>query len=183
MPACMKRTLFALCVLSPTLAMGACAQESSPATDADPVAAAATTADPQPSAVATAAQALPVAIVHRSPACGCCGSWVEHLRHAGFPVEVRETQDLNPVKERLGVPYGKGSCHTAEIGGYVVEGHVPAEDIKRLLREKPQARGLVLPGMPLGSPGMGSPDGGVQPYAVELVELDGDVLPYAAHGG
>lgn len=182
----MKRTWLALCVLPLAASMGACARESSPATDTEavsPAPASASVSEPPPRPPPTTAQALPVAIVHRSPTCGCCGSWVEHLRHAGFAVEVRETSDLGPVKERLGVPYGKGSCHTAEIGGYVVEGHVPAEDIKRLLREKPQARGLVLPGMPLGSPGMEMPDGIVQPYTVELVELDGDVLPYAEHGG
>lgn len=180
----MKQALIALCVLSLASSMGACARESSPAPDTAAVSPAPVpVADPRPQATPIAAQALPIAIVHKSPTCGCCGSWVEHLRHAGFQVEVRETDDLAPVKERLGVPYGKGSCHTAEIGGYVVEGHVPADDIKRLLREKPQARGLVLPGMPLGSPGMEVPDGTVQPYTVELVELDGDVLPYAAHGG
>jgi hypothetical protein len=125
---------------------------------------------------------LPLAIVHKSPSCGCCGLWVEHLRQAGFKVEVRNEDDLNPIKERLGVPYGKGSCHTAEIGGYVVEGHVPAEDIKRMLAEKPNARGLVLPGMPLGSPGMEVPDGTVQPYTVELMQRDGSTVAYAGHG-
>jgi hypothetical protein len=107
---------------------------------------------------------------------------VDHLREAGFRVEVRNEDNLNPIKERLGVPYGKGSCHTAEIGGYVIEGHVPAEDIKRLLSEKPDAKGLVLPGMPLGSPGMEVPDGTVQPYAVELVRRDGSTVAYAGHG-
>src|SRR3546814_3012360 len=79
----------------------------------------------------------------------CCGQWVEHMREAGFTVEVRNTNNLNPVKARLGVPYGKGSCHTAEVGGYVVEGHVPADDVKRLLARQLEAKGLVVPGMPL----------------------------------
>jgi len=96
--------------------------------------------------------------------------------------DVRNEDNLNPIKERLGVPYGKGSCHTTEIGGYVVEGHVPAEDIKRMLTEKPDAKGLVLPGMPLGSPGMEVPDGSVQPYTVELVQRDGTTVAYAGHG-
>lgn len=174
-----KPASLAFCVLAYTLSMGACAQEPSTAANAVAPAPAAATESPVTPA---GAQALPVAIVHKSPTCGCCGLWVEHLRHAGFQVEVRETDNLAPVKERLGVPFGKGSCHTAEIGGYLVEGHVPADDIKRLLREKPQARGLVLPGMPLGSPGMEVPSGATQSYVVELVKPDGDVVPYAAHG-
>jgi hypothetical protein len=125
---------------------------------------------------------LPLAIVHKDPNCGCCGFWVDHLKQAGFTVEVRNEANLNPLKERLGVPYGKGSCHTAEVGGYVVEGHVPADDIKRLLREKPDAKGLVLPGMPLGSPGMEVPDGTVQRYTVELVQRDGTTVAYSTHG-
>ena len=129
-----------------------------------------------------ARHALASVLVHKNPSCGCCDLWVEHLRNAGYQVEVRDEEDLNAVKERLGVPYGKGSCHTAEVGGYIVEGHVPAEDIKRLLAEKPDARGLVLPGMPLGSPGMEVPDGTVQPYTVELVQRDGTTVAFAEHG-
>jgi hypothetical protein len=124
---------------------------------------------------------LPLALVHKSPSCGCCGLWVKHLEDAGFQVEVRNSDDVNPVKQRLGVPYGKGSCHTAEIGGYFVEGHVPAEDIKRLLAEKPDAKGLVLPGMPMGSPGMESPDGTSQPYTVELIQRNGTASPFSQH--
>ena len=120
-------------------------------------------------------------VVHKSPTCGCCGAWVEHMQAAGFKVEVREAEDINPIKEQLGVPYGKGSCHTAEIDGYFVEGHVPADDIKRLLAERPEAKGLVLPGMPAGSPGMEMPDGRTQPYTVELVKQDGALAPFASH--
>ena len=119
--------------------------------------------------------------VHKTPTCGCCGVWIDHVQKAGFTVDVHDMDDLGPVKERLGVPYAKGSCHTAEVGGYVIEGHVPAEDIKRLLEEKPDARGLVLPGMPLGSPGMEVPDGRQQPYTVELVRHDGTTEPFAQH--
>ncbi len=128
------------------------------------------------------AAALPVVLVHKTPTCGCCGAWVEHMRAAGFPVQVEERADLEPVRQRLGVPYGKGSCHTAQVGGYFVEGHVPADDVKRLLAERPRARGLVVPGMPLGSPGMETPDGRVQPYTVERVEPDGTTTAYARHG-
>ena len=124
---------------------------------------------------------LPVALVHKSPTCGCCGLWVDHLKEAGFQVEVRNSEDVMPVKQRLGVPYGKGSCHTAEIAGYFIEGHVPAEDIKRLLAEKPDAKGLVLPGMPMGSPGMEGPAGTVRPYTVELVGRDGTTSPFGQH--
>jgi len=120
-------------------------------------------------------------VVHKSASCGCCGSWVEHLRKSGFQVEVRDSDNLNPVKERVGVPLGKGSCHTAEVGGYFVEGHVPAQDIKRLLAQKPDAKGLALPGMPAGSPGMEMPDGRTQPYTVELVKRDGSTAAFAQH--
>lgn len=120
----------------------------------------------------------PAMVVHKTPSCGCCGLWVEHMRQAGFTVEVRDTDDLAPIKAGLGVPYGKGSCHTAEIDGYVIEGHVPAEDVRRLLTERPKARGLVLPGMPLGSPGMEMPDGRVQSYTVELLEEDGSTSTF-----
>ncbi len=120
--------------------------------------------------------------VHRSPTCGCCMKWVEHLRDAGFQVRVHEHDDMQPIKKRLGVPETARSCHTAEVGGYFVEGHMPAADIKRLLGDKPQARGIAVPGMPLGSPGMEVPDGTVQPYEVQLVGRDGKTRVYARHG-
>ena len=106
------------------------------------------------------ADALPHAVVYRDPSCGCCHDWVEHLRANGFTATVRDTAGMAAVKARLGVPRALGSCHTAEIGGYVIEGHVPADAIKRLLAEKPEARGLAVPGMPIGSPGMegGTPE-------------------------
>ncbi len=135
-----------------------------------------------PQNASAASLSLPLVVVHKTASCGCCGLWVEHMQQAGFPVEVRNLDDVNPVKERLGVPIGKGSCHTAEVGGYFVEGHVPADDIKRLLAEKPAAKGLVLPGMPAGSPGMETPDGRVQPYVVELVGEDGNTMAFAQHG-
>lgn len=126
--------------------------------------------------------ALPLLTVTKSPSCGCCELWVEHMKEAGFPVKVVVTDNLNAVKARVGVPYGKGSCHTAEVDGYFVEGHIPAIDVKRLLAEKPDAKGLVVPGMPAGSPGMEMPDGRVQPYAVELVARDGTTSVFARHG-
>lgn len=100
------------------------------------------------------AEALPHMVVHRNPTCGCCHKWVEHLVANGFTVTVNDVPTMRIVKAKLGVPPDLASCHTAEIGGYVVEGHVPAGAIKRLISEKPEARGLAVPGMPAGSPGM-----------------------------
>jgi len=100
---------------------------------------------------------LPKMVVHKDPSCGCCGSWIAYLRTAGFSVEVIETADVDRVKTRLGVPSGLESCHTAEIGGYVIEGHVPHTAIRRLLAEKPRAIGIAVPGMPPSSPGMDVP--------------------------
>ncbi|ANY83228.1 metal-binding protein (plasmid) [Microvirga ossetica] len=97
---------------------------------------------------------LPKVVVSKDPSCGCCSGWIDHIRAAGFPVEVREIPEIKRVKVRLGVPQDLTSCHTAEVGGYVIEGHVPADAIMRLLAEKPQAKGLAVPGMPVGSPGM-----------------------------
>jgi hypothetical protein len=100
-------------------------------------------------------------IVSKDPGCGCCNGWVDHIRAAGFEVEVRDTRELDPVKQRLGVPSELAACHTAETGGYVIEGHVPAAAIRRLLAERPTGNGLAVPGMPIGSPGMevaGQPD-------------------------
>lgn len=92
--------------------------------------------------------------VHRDPSCGCCEAWVAHVRQAGFEARIEVAADLDAVKRRLGVPAALASCHTAEIDGYLIEGHVPAETIHRLLAERPAIRGLAVPGMPIGSPGM-----------------------------
>ena len=132
---------------------------------------------------AKATRGMATMVVHKSASCGCCGLWVEHMRNAGFDVQVRDADNLEPVKRKLGIPNGKGSCHTAEVGGYFVEGHVPATDIQRLLAERPAAKGLVLPGMPMGSPGMEMPDGRTQAYTVELVTRDGQTRPFAQHAG
>ena len=130
----------------------------------------------------TAEPALPLVKVTKNASCGCCKIWVNRLREAGFQVEVNDVDNLNSVKQRVGLPYGMGSCHTAEVDGYFVEGHVPVEDIKRLLRERPKAKGLAVPGMPAGSPGMEVPSGKVDPYDVMLVGPDGSASVYAHHG-
>jgi hypothetical protein len=101
------------------------------------------------------AAAQQVITVHRDPNCGCCLGWVQHLQKAGFRTKVLETKDLDAVKQRLGLPDDLAACHTAEIAGYVVEGHVSAMALKRFLAEKPNATGLAVPGMPIGSPGIG----------------------------
>ena len=103
---------------------------------------------------ALAAGTLPQIEVFKNPDCGCCGAWVDHLKTAGFPVKVHETPDTSAVRKRHGIPDEFGSCHTGVVAGYALEGHVPAEDIKRLLAKKPAAAGLSVPGMPVGSPGM-----------------------------
>jgi hypothetical protein len=116
------------------------------------------------------AQTLAEVLVHRDPSCGCCGAWAEHLRRAGFPVKIVETGNINAIKQRLGVPADLISCHTAEVDGYAVEGHVPAGAIRRLLAERPQAAGLAVPGMPIGSPGM---EGAPETYEVILFGQQG----------
>lgn len=105
--------------------------------------------------------------VYKTPWCGCCTAWVDHMRGAGFDVRVTEMDDLDPLKMRLGVAPELVSCHTGLIGGYVIEGHVPAREVQRLLSERPQATGLAVPGMPMGSPGMET-DGPPDPYEVVL---------------
>lgn len=120
-------------------------------------------------------------VVHKTESCGCCHLWVEHMEKSGYKVTVRNVIDLGGIKERVGVPYGMGSCHTARVGGYFIEGHVPAADIARLLEERPNAKGLTVPGMPLGSPGMEVASGETQPYDVNLVALDGSTSVFTHH--
>ncbi|RUO98956.1 DUF411 domain-containing protein [Hyphomicrobium sp.] len=100
------------------------------------------------------ANPLPVIEVYKNPSCGCCGRWVQHLKSNGFIANINEAPDMSTIKARFRVPQDLASCHTAIIAGYVIEGHVPAHAIRRLLAERPQALGLAVPGMPVGSPGM-----------------------------
>lgn len=125
------------------------------------------------------AAALPVVQVYKSPSCGCCEKWVAHMKANGFQVVTHDTDNVAQYKARLGVPLAMGSCHTAEVGGYLIEGHVPASDVKRLLAEKPAVRGLVSPGMPASAPGMDMP--GKTPYQIFLVSNDGATSSYAKH--
>jgi hypothetical protein len=161
--------LYRTCLLAAALSFGvaACAAEPPPAA---PASAGTTAAD---------THARPLLVVHKTPWCGCCSAWAEQAEAAGFAVELRDTEDMNPIKQALGVPGSQASCHTAEVEGYFVEGHVPFEDIRRLLAERPTARGIAVPGMPLGSPGM---EADVKhAYSVNLVAADGTIREYARH--
>lgn len=127
--------------------------------------------------------ALPTMTVYKSASCGCCTLWVEHAQAAGFTVRTVNTDDLNSVKREMGIPPRLASCHTVMVGGYVVEGHVPADDVKRLLREKPKVRGLAVPGMPIGSPGMEQgPPSGYERYDVLTFDATGATKVFATHG-
>lgn len=117
---------------------------------------------------------------YRSPTCGCCYGWVEHLKAKGFTVKDNVTEDLETIKTENNVPQNLMACHTAVINGYVVEGHIPASDIKRLLREKPDVAGIAVPGMPIGSPGMESGDM-KEPYTVFTFTDGGETQVYQQH--
>lgn len=150
-----------------------------------PATAAAPTAGPasseRPVAAPAVAKAKPPVIVHRDAGCGCCLKWVDHLRKAGYAVEVRVEDDMQAVKRRLGVPDAARSCHTAEVAGYFIEGHVPVADIDRLLAERPKGRGIATPGMPIGSPGMEVPGMAAQAFSVALVDARGVMRVFATH--
>ena len=118
--------------------------------------------------------------VYKSPSCGCCAKWVEHVEKHGHKVKVIPTEEMAAVKLRLKVPDALRSCHTTVVGGYVVEGHVPAADIKRLLAQKPRARGLAVAGMPMGSPGM-EHGNHREPYATMLIGINGRATVFARH--
>ncbi len=157
-----------LLVLALTLA--AC---QPPATDAAP---AATTDAP---AEATALDpTLPVLTVYKSPTCGCCSTWAQAMTRDGFRVETVDVDDLAAVRDSLGIPGDLSACHTATVGGYTVEGHVPPAEVRRLLAERPDARGIAVPGMPIGSVGMEQGDQR-QPYDVLLISDDGEAAVYS----
>lgn len=128
-------------------------------------------------AVAGDGQDLPTVLVYKTPTCGCCNGWVEHLEAAGFTVDARNVTDIMTVKRDGGVPVAMSSCHTAIVDGYVVEGHVPADQIKRLLAERPEVAGIAVPGMPTGSPGMEGSN--AQPYQVLSFTHDGTPAVFA----
>ncbi len=122
-------------------------------------------------AMAVEAQEKVVVEVWRSPTCGCCGAWIRHLQDNGFATKVNLVEDTSSIRRALGIAPELGSCHTAKVNGYAIEGHVPAKEIRRLLSERPKALGLSVPGMPMGSPGMEGPT--KDRYDVLLVGADG----------
>ncbi|MDJ0851375.1 MAG: DUF411 domain-containing protein [Myxococcota bacterium] len=117
--------------------------------------------------------------VYKSPTCGCCGKWIDHLEANGFEVEARDVKHVAPIKRAHGVPVKLASCHTALVEGYVIEGHVPAEDVVRLLAERPAVAGLAVPDMPIGSPGMEGPN--PEPYRVFSFDGQGRTEVYSSH--
>lgn len=134
--------------------------------------------------LAATGTATPVITVWKTPTCGCCKAWVSHLRKNGFEVVTNDVSDTTAIRKKLGLPDQYGSCHTAKLGNYVIEGHVPAEDIRKLLQDKPVARGLSVPGMPLGSPGMegaGPFTGERHAYNVLLVLNDGHARVFKSY--
>lgn len=128
---------------------------------------------------ATRAAAKPKMTTYRSPTCGCCAKWIEAARRAGFDVAVVHTDDIHAVKSKHGVPDELISCHTTLVGGYVVEGHVPFDAVKRLLARRPRVKGIAVAGMPLGTPGMEASDGRKQPFKVMAFDATGKVSVFA----
>ena len=118
-------------------------------------------------------------IVYKSPTCGCCSEWIKHLEENGFSVKAEDLRNVNQIKAELGVPNKLRSCHTAKVGDYVIEGHVPAQEITRMLKEKPQVKGLAVPGMPMGSPGMEGPR--QDRYDVLTFDKNGKSSVYASY--
>jgi hypothetical protein len=120
--------------------------------------------------------------VYKTASCGCCGGWITLMTRAGYRPKVVVIDDVTPLNERYGVPFELSSCHLATVGSYVTVGHVPAADIARLLKERPKALGLTVPGMPLGSPGMEMPDGRKEAYNTLLLLPGGKTRIFAKHG-
>jgi len=126
----------------------------------------------------TRAASRPPVVVWKDPNCGCCNGWVSHLRSAGFGVTARDTADMAAIKRARNVPEPLQSCHTAVVSGYVIEGHVPADDIRRLIAEQPSAKGLAVAGMPQSAPGMDQPG---EPYTVVMFGTSSGDQTYAQH--
>ena len=184
MPLALRSRALRAQLLTP-LILAACSAAGDDAATADSAAATpATAAGSTPASTASAASNASIdsliMTVYKTPTCGCCRKWVDHVRQSGFRATTTDLADVTPVKETHKVPADLSSCHTALIGGYVVEGHVPADDIKRLLRERPDIIGIAAPGMPNGSPGMET--GRVDRYDVIAIGKDGSRKVWASHG-
>ena len=178
----LKRSLLLLVIAAAVLAGALYMNRDSEHAPAEPQAVAlsqpaAATGDPGMEAGAVIPAGTDV-LVYKSPTCGCCAKWVDHLEAAGFTVQVEDVDDLRPIKAENGVTPELASCHTAIVDGYVIEGHVPADVIAKLLVERPDVRGLSVPGMPTGSPGM---EGGTpEPYDVIAFDEGGNTSVYAS---
>ena len=160
------------------LALAACGSpDVDPATQAAETVAATPASTVAPAAMVMANGDLPAVVVYKTASCGCCNGWVEHLKEAGFTVDARDVRDLMSVKRDAGVPVSNSSCHTAMVDGYVVEGHVPADVVKKMLAERPDIAGIAVPGMPVGSPGMEGP--GAKPYDVLTFDREGNNAVFA----
>lgn len=129
--------------------------------------------------LASAPAGAPAVMIYKNPTCACCEGWADHLRASGFRVEMKEGADLMKVKQQLGISTDMASCHTAEVGDYVLEGHVPADVIRQLLAEKPNIRGLAVPGMPAGVPGMPEAGPNRPLYEIFAIEQGGGTRVYA----
>ncbi len=180
-----RRGLFVPCIALAIAA--ACSTAGNDTSAADDSAASASSAARTPAQAPAATPSSSVAsidslimTVYKTPTCGCCRAWVDHVRESGFRASATDVADVSPVKNTHKVPSDLHSCHTALIGGYVVEGHVPAADIKRMLSERPDIIGLAVPGMPSGSPGM--ENGIVDRYDVIAIGKDGSRKVWATHG-
>jgi hypothetical protein len=119
--------------------------------------------------------------VYKSSSCGCCAKWVDYVRDNGFEPTVHDEEDMDAIKAQLGVPEGIWSCHTALLGKYIIEGHVPAADIQRLVREQPRVTGLAVPGMPSGTPGMARPGAKIMGFEVVAFQPDGTTKTFARY--
>ena len=168
-----RRHLFGLIAVGSGMALAACNSASGPAATSDKNGAA-----PAPGAETSSPKRM---LVYRDPECGCCEAWADIARKAGYDVTVENRADMAAVKTRYGVPGQLASCHTAVIGGYAIEGHVPMQHVARLLHDKPRdIRGIAVPGMPRGSPGMEMPDGSSDPFEVMAFGDDGKVSQFRA---
>jgi hypothetical protein len=136
---------------------------------------------PAPLAGLAAQPGLPPMTIYKSESCLCCARWVDHVKTAGFKTAVHDRDPIDPVKDDLKVPRHVRSCHTAVVGGYLVEGHVPAADIKRMLNQKPRVMGLAVPGMPVGTPGMEQPGVPAEPYHVVAFQQTGTTTVFAKY--
>ena len=159
--------LFAITLVATTFAIAGCAKGFNTAAASD-------------AALIEQAAASSTLTVFRSPTCGCCSKWIDHMEAAGFKVEDNVTEDMDAVKQQYGVPATMTSCHTTVANGYAIEGHIPAADVARLLVEKPDVAGIAVPGMPIGSPGMESGDY-TEPYTVFSFSEDGTTTTFSNH--